>query len=141
MKPGQTYTNRSTASISFIRGTSCPWGCTSVFVLNNPKWISSEEFLSFHNLSRPPKWSVFLADFHVAWKKACFSLFYTFCQKINFVPLIFVFREIKTSTPCSPFQWDLLLHRSPRYPSRCLCWRTFQLFDSPFQISCQFCFF
>lgn len=128
MKPGQVYTNTSTASISLIHRVSCPWGCTPVFVLDNPRLISSEEFLIFHSLFGPPKWSVFLTDFHVVWKKASFSLFCTSCQKKLFCSSNFC--VVRNNDQHSLFtfpiwdwsasQWDLWLYRSLPYPSQCL---------------------
>lgn len=128
MKPGQVYTNTSTAPISLIHRASCPWGCTPVFVLDNPKLISSEEFLIFHSLFGPPKWSVFLTDFQVVWKKASFSLFCTSCQKNLFCSSHFC--VVRNNDQHSLFtfpiwdwsasQRDLWLYRSLPYPSQCL---------------------
>lgn len=84
---------------------------------------------------------IFLADFCTVWKKACSSLSGTSCQKMYFVPLIFVLWEIVPTTLCSPSQWGVWLYQSLPYPSQCLCWKMFQLFNLPFHISCQYSFF
>lgn len=81
-----------------------------------------------------------LADFCSVWKKACPCLLGTSCQKTYFVLLSFASWEIMPSIPCSPSQWDFLLYQSLPYPSQCLCWKMFQLFNLPFHISCQYSF-
>lgn len=80
-------------------------------MLNNPKLISSDWFLSSNKFFRPPKWSIFLADYAVCAGKV--ALLCSVFPVKNFILFLwfFVLWEVMASTPCLPSQWDLGLYR------------------------------